>query len=57
VRGFLRIGCMLLLADDLVILSMRTDPEPLDAPWNVMREGTISLTDTNGPQFTDAFEV
>jgi hypothetical protein len=48
---------MLLLADNLVVLGVRADPEPLDATWNIMREGTMSLTDPDGPQLTDAFEM
>ena len=48
---------MLLLADNLVVLRMRTDPEPFDAAWHVMREGSVSLADTDRPHITDALEM
>lgn len=56
-RGFLRVACVLVLADNLVVLRMRTDPEPLDAAWHIMREGPVSLADTDGPHITDALEM
>jgi hypothetical protein len=46
-----------LIADDLVVLCMRPDPEPLDAVRHIVSEGTISPAYANGPRFPDALEV
>jgi hypothetical protein len=38
-----------LLDEELVILSVRTNPKPVHAAVNIVPEGTIPLSDPYGP--------
>jgi hypothetical protein len=43
--------------DNLVVLGMRTDPEPLDPTRHLVSEGSISLAHADGANFPDSLEM
>ena len=46
------------LADEVIVVSMCSNPEPLDAPiGNIVAQSTIVLSNPYGPNFSDRFEV
>jgi hypothetical protein len=46
-----------LLADKLVVVRMGTDPEPLNAIVNIVAKRSIVPTNSDGPQWSDPFEM
>jgi hypothetical protein len=45
------------LADELVVVSMRANPDPVNPMLDVQAQGSIILANPNGPQFTNSLEV
>jgi len=45
------------LADNLVIVGMRPNPEPHDAIVHVCSEGSVTISDPDRPEGTNALEV
>jgi hypothetical protein len=44
-------------SDQLVIVSVSANPEPMDPTWNIETQRSIVITDSYRPQFSDALEV
>lgn len=45
------------LADDLIVVGVRSDPEPLDAVVDIVTECAVVVTHSYGPQRADPLEV
>jgi hypothetical protein len=45
------------LADEVVVVSMRANPDPVNPLRDVQAQGSIILANSNGPQFTNSLKV
>jgi hypothetical protein len=43
--------------NDLVVIGMRPDPDPMDSIWNIEAQRPIVVADSGRPQFSDTFQV
>lgn len=46
-----------ILADDFVILRVRSNPHPENTAFDFGSKGAVTIADPDGPKVSDAFEV